>query len=104
LLHDTTARRIAIAVGVVVLVIAVAISIRKARDDSSAAAPKPLETMQGAADLRGSPPPLAGLHAHSSRLLSGDVATVKARLAAPRGWPVVVNKWASWCPPCKGWV
>ena len=26
---------------------------------------------------------------------------LRARLAALHGWPLVINKWASWCEPCK---
>jgi len=50
--------------------------------------------------LAGSPPTLAALHRQASRLL-GSSNGLRARLRALRGYPVVINAWASWCTPCQ---
>jgi thiol-disulfide isomerase/thioredoxin len=55
-----------------------------------------------AKELAGSPPALASLHRQSNQLLDGGRKAFEARLASLRGYPIVVNKWGSWCPPCRG--
>jgi cytochrome c biogenesis protein CcmG/thiol:disulfide interchange protein DsbE len=51
-------------------------------------------------DYRGAPAPLAALFARQDKLLGGGPAAFERELRALRGYPVVVNTWASWCENC----
>ncbi|MGO9961298.1 MAG: redoxin domain-containing protein [Solirubrobacteraceae bacterium] len=66
-----------------------------------ARAPKaPTSAKAISSDLAGAPAPLAALHEQADQLLGAEPA-LAARIRALRGYPIVLNAWASWCTACR---
>ncbi|MFL5822507.1 MAG: redoxin domain-containing protein [Solirubrobacteraceae bacterium] len=65
-----------------------------------ARAPKGSSGTAAGQQLSGSPRALAAVHHQASQLL-GSTGALMSRIRSLRGYPVVVNVWASSCGPCR---
>jgi thiol-disulfide isomerase/thioredoxin len=95
-------KRLSIAAVAAAVLVLLVVGLFQLSSTSTTVPPSSLTPAQVHERLAGAPAPLAELHAQADEILPGGLSALRARLAALRGTPVVIDKWTSDCEPCRG--
>jgi cytochrome c biogenesis protein CcmG, thiol:disulfide interchange protein DsbE len=98
---DARMRPLLLVLGTLALVAVVVIGLAQAGGDEEPQETTTFDLAQAQRELAGAPAPLAALYEQPNTILEGGRQAFERRLRQLEGHPAVINKWASWCGPCR---